>query len=265
MFFRTARVSRAHDHDARDAPARMDGNCLIRWTFASVWLKRSRSRACRVTRRRRASTWRSVRRLTGSTGIAETGSVAPGQIGGYRPKKLVGEHRDWLLQRCRDGDFTLRGLVAELADRGLQRGLSRGLGPSSTTRSSVTKKDADRQRARSSRRGAATPAMEGVSGSDRSCPPGLHRRDLDQDQYGAAARLGPRGQRLPAKVPHGRWTTMTFLAALRHDRVEAPWLIDGPINGQSFRLYIDEVLIPTLAPGDIVVMDPEDLDAPCSP
>jgi transposase len=65
----------------------------------------------------------------------------------------------------------------------------------------------------------------------------------------------PLGQRLPAKVPHGRWTTMTFLAALRHDRVTAPWLIDGPINGESFRLYIYKVLIPTLRPGDIVVMD----------
>jgi len=65
----------------------------------------------------------------------------------------------------------------------------------------------------------------------------------------------PLGQRLPAKVPHGRWTTMTFLAALRHDRVEAPWLIDGPINGDSFRLYIDKVLIPTLRPGDIVIRD----------
>src|SRR5262245_17838213 len=48
-----------------------------------------------------------------------TGSLAPGQIGGHRPKKLVGEHRDWLLRRWRDRDFTLRGLVAELADRGL--------------------------------------------------------------------------------------------------------------------------------------------------
>ena len=48
---------------------------------------------------------------------------------------------------------------------------------------------------------------------------------------------------------------MTFLAALRHDRVDAPWLIDGPINGESFRLYIDSVLIPALRPGDIVVMD----------
>ena len=53
-------------------------------------------------------------------------------------------------------------------------------------------------------------------------------------------------KRLLAKVPHGRWTTITFLAALRHDRVEAPWLIDGPINGESFSLYIDKVLIPGL-------------------
>jgi hypothetical protein len=66
---------------------------------------------------------------------------------------------------------------------------------------------------------------------------------------------GPLGQRLPAKVPHGRWTTMTLLAALRHDRVEAPWLLEGPINGESFRLYVDQVLIPTLQPGDIAIMD----------
>lgn len=65
----------------------------------------------------------------------------------------------------------------------------------------------------------------------------------------------PRGQRLPAKVPHGRWKTMTFLAALRHDRVEAPWLIDGPINGDCFRIYVEKVLVPTLSQGDIVVMD----------
>jgi putative transposase len=65
----------------------------------------------------------------------------------------------------------------------------------------------------------------------------------------------PRGQRLRAKVPHGRWQTITFLAALRHDRVEAPWLIDGPINGERFRLYVEKVLLPTLRPGDIVVMD----------
>ena len=48
---------------------------------------------------------------------------------------------------------------------------------------------------------------------------------------------------------------MTFLAALRHDRIVAPWLIDGPINGERFLLYVEAVLIPTLRPGDIVIMD----------
>ena len=48
---------------------------------------------------------------------------------------------------------------------------------------------------------------------------------------------------------------MTFLAALRHDRIAAPCVIDGPINGESFRAYVEQVLVPTLQPGDIVVMD----------
>jgi transposase len=65
----------------------------------------------------------------------------------------------------------------------------------------------------------------------------------------------PRGHRLVGKVPHGRWKTMTFLAALRHDRVAAPWLLEGPIDGDSFRIYIEKVLVPTLHPGDIVIMD----------
>lgn len=65
----------------------------------------------------------------------------------------------------------------------------------------------------------------------------------------------PRGQRLRAKVPHGHWKTMTFLAALRHDRIDAPWLIDGPINGERFRLYVEKVLVPSLKPGDVVIMD----------
>ena len=55
--------------------------------------------------------------------------------------------------------------------------------------------------------------------------------------------------------PHGRWTTTTFVAALRFDRIDAPWLIDGPIDGESFRTYVERVLVPTLRPGDIVVMD----------
>ena len=60
----------------------------------------------------------------------------------------------------------------------------------------------------------------------------------------------PRGERLPAKVPHGHWRTMTFLAALRHDRVEAPWLLHGPINGDTIRHKLDQVLVPTQRQGE---------------
>jgi len=65
----------------------------------------------------------------------------------------------------------------------------------------------------------------------------------------------PLGMRLAAKVPHGHWNTTTFLAALRHDRIDAPWLLEGPIDGESFQIYVENVLVPTLRPGDIVIMD----------
>lgn len=48
---------------------------------------------------------------------------------------------------------------------------------------------------------------------------------------------------------------MTFLAALRHDRITAPWLVDAPIHGEAFRLYVEKVLVPTQRPGDIIIMD----------
>ena len=64
-----------------------------------------------------------------------------------------------------------------------------------------------------------------------------------------------RGQRLVAKVPYGHWKTLTFVAALRHDRIDAPCLFPGPINAERFRAYVQQALVPTLEPGDIVVMD----------
>lgn len=64
-----------------------------------------------------------------------------------------------------------------------------------------------------------------------------------------------RGERLIAKIPHGHWSTTTFLAALRHDRIEAPCLFDGPINGELFLAYVEHLLVPTLKPGDIVILD----------
>ena len=69
--------------------------------------------------------------------------------------------------------------------------------------------------------------------------------------YGRA----PRGRRLLAKAPFGHWKTTTFVAALRNRGLGAPMVLDGPMTGQAFLAYVEQVLIPTLKPGDIVVMD----------
>lgn len=65
----------------------------------------------------------------------------------------------------------------------------------------------------------------------------------------------PKGERLRAFAPHGHWRTLTFLGALRWDRLTAPCIFDGPINGECFRAYVAQQLLPVLKPGDIVIMD----------
>jgi len=64
-----------------------------------------------------------------------------------------------------------------------------------------------------------------------------------------------RGKRLLGKVPHGHWRTLTFIAALRVDCIDAPCVFDGPINADSFLAYVEQVLSPTLRTGDTVVID----------
>ena len=66
---------------------------------------------------------------------------------------------------------------------------------------------------------------------------------------------GPKGQRLRGFAPHGHWRTLTFLGALRCNELTAPCVFDGPINGECFRAYVRQQLLPTLRPGDIVIMD----------
>ena len=70
-------------------------------------------------------------------------------------------------------------------------------------------------------------------------------------RYGRA----PRGERVIASVPYGHWKTSTFVAGLRYDGITAPLVIDGAMNGTVFLAYVEQFLAPTLAPGDIVIMD----------
>ncbi|WP_456745091.1 IS630 family transposase [Bradyrhizobium sp. USDA 4354] len=186
--------------------------------------------------------------------VEETGSVEPGQMGGHKPKAVSGDHAVWLSQRIKDGDFTIRGLVAELAGRGLKVDYHSVWDFVHAEKLSFKKSVAagERDRAEVARRRAQWAKYQGRVEAER-----LVFIDETWTRTDMAPLRGwaPRGSRLHAKVPHGRWKTMTFLAALRHDRIDAPWFIEGPIDGVSFRTYVEKVLLPTLQPGDIVVLD----------
>ncbi len=120
---------------------------------------------------------------------------------------------------------------------------------------SRSKKDADRARAgpAGDRRASGTMAQ----GQGRIDPRRLVFIDETWAKTNMARLRGwcARGLPLVDKVPHGHWRTLTFLAALRCDRIDAPLVLDGPINAESFTAWVQQFLLPTLTPGDVVVMD----------
>jgi putative transposase len=76
------------------------------------------------------------------------------------------------------------------------------------------------------------------------------------DETWTKTNMAPlRGWAPLGKAPYGHWNTMTFIAALRHDRIEAPWLLDRPVNRDQFLVYVEKVLVPTLQPNDLVIAD----------
>ena len=99
--------------------------------------------------------------------LRETGSIAPGKMGGHKPKAISGEHRAWLLRRIEDGDFTLRGLVGELAERGLKVDY-RSVWEFVHAEKLSFKKKRGGWRARSPRRRAATGTVDKISRSHRA-------------------------------------------------------------------------------------------------
>src|SRR5690606_19578454 len=65
----------------------------------------------------------------------------------------------------------------------------------------------------------------------------------------------PRGERLVDHAPFGHWSTQTFIATLRHDRLDAPWVLSGPMNRVRFETYVETQLAPTLNRGDVIILD----------
>ena len=198
-----------------------------------------------------------------STRLKATGTVAPGKMGGHVPLKLAGAHAQWLRERMAGADFTLRGLKAELAERNVNvdyRTVWKFVHREKLTfKKSVLPAEQDRPDV--ARKRARWKAQQGS----------VHiGRLVFIDETWAKTNMAPlrgwslRGQRLKAKVPFGHcgtnqlvcpMKTMTFIAALRNDRIDAPWVVNGPVNAEVFLHYIKTQLVPTLGKGDIVIMD----------
>ena len=100
----------------------------------------------------------------------------------------------------------------------------------------------------------------GGSGS-RPSPIWNPKRLVFIDETGASTKMArrygrsPRGERCRAPVPHRHWKTTTFVGALRLEGITAPMILDGAMHGAAFLAYVEQVLAPTLSPGDIVIMD----------
>jgi transposase len=183
-----------------------------------------------------------------------TGSAAAKPMGGVR-RAVLAEHRSWLLQRIKDQpDLTLHALRSELAERGVtvsvwavwkfcfseRLSFKKTLLPSEQDRPAVARK---RERWKQLQK-LLDPTRLGFLDETWVKTNMVRRR-------GGA----PRGQRLTQKVPHGHWKTMTFIGVLRSDRIDAPCILDQPVNRRSFLEYVKQVLVPTLRKGDVVLMD----------
>ena len=190
---------------------------------------------------------------------ARTGSLAPARQGRPAGSGLLGAHIDALVGWVdADGDITMPELAAQLlAERGVKAhpaSLSRlliweGFTVNKTLLASETDR-ADVVRARRVWRDHRQPWM-------KKRP----ERLVFIDETGTTTKMtrlrgrARKGQRLRMKAPFGHWGTQTFIAALRHDGLTAPWVIDCPMNRRIFETYVETQLAPTLKPGDMVILD----------
>ena len=183
------------------------------------------------------------------------GNVAAQPMGGQRPFALAGE-RDRILGRiAQQPDLPLRALLAELHDRGI-KGSYFALW-NIVDRAGLSYKKKSLHASEQDRPKVARRRLQWQQRQDKIDA----RRLVFIDETWAKTNMTPThgrcpiGQRLVAKVPHGHRKTLTFVAALRCDGITAPCLLNQPINAVSFRTYVEQFLVPTLRPGDIVVMD----------
>ncbi|WP_246415062.1 IS630 family transposase, partial [Rhizorhapis suberifaciens] len=216
-----------------------------------------RGQSCRAAARRFGVSAATAVRLAQRK--AQTGSLAPAQQGRPAGSGLLAAHVEALVDWVEaDGDITMPELAARLlAERGVKAhpaSLSRllirhGLPSKKTLLASETDR-ADIVRRRRIWTVHRQPWM-------KKRP----ERLVFIDETGTTTKMtrlrgrARKGHRLKMKAPFGHWGTQTFIAALRHDGLTAPWVIDRPMNRQIFEAYVETQLAPTLKPGDMVILD----------
>ena len=187
--------------------------------------------------------------------LARSGhGLAPRKIGGNRPPILLSVSDALSNRLAAKSDWTVRALAADLRADGIEvshdtvwRFMRRqGLSFKKTLMASETQ-----------RPGLVRLRARWRKHQHRIDPARLVFVDETWVKTNMTRTRGwsPRGKPLLATVPHGHWKTLTFLAGLRSDRIVAPCVIDGPINGASFTAWVGQFLVPTLSRGDIVIAD----------
>ena len=189
--------------------------------------------------------------------VERDGSRAPVGHGGHRASKLM-PHREFLeVVRSEKSDITLQALCDRLlSERGVKADTS--MMSRFFRRIGVTFKKRPSSRASTGRPHISRHRKRWRTYQGLIDPRRLVFIDETWTKTNMTRLRGwaPKGERLVDKVPQGKWKTATFLAALRNDRIEAPCLFDGPINGEErFHAYVEQFLAPTLKPGDVVILD----------
>lgn len=184
-----------------------------------------------------------------------TGSVAPGKMGGHR-KRVLEPHRAFIVERINQTPhLTLHGLKDELAARGVK--VSHDTVWNFLRREELRFKKKtlfalEQARADIARRRRRWRSFQAVLDPHKLV---FIDETWIKTNMAPLRGRGQKGKPLRGFAPHGHWRTLTFLGALRCDQLTAPCVFDGPINGQCFRAYVEQQLVPVLRPGDIVIMD----------
>lgn len=182
------------------------------------------------------------------------GSVAPGKVGGHR-RPVLEPHRDFIVERIhQEPHLTLHRLKDELAAQGIK--VSHNTVWTFLRREGLRFKKPlfalEQARADVARHRKRWKAWQGQLDPHRLV---FIDETWIRTNMAPLRGWGPKGRWLKGFAPHARWHTLTFVGALRCDRLTAPCVFDGPLNGACFCAYVEQVLVPTLRPGDIVVMD----------